>query len=236
MSGTKTIGTYHNNETAIIPYGVQYNVQVYEGNGNEFFSSSDSADVMGRTAYCNFVFVDLGLPSGTLWTRKNVGAESETDPGLYFSWGNIEGHAKDSGYNFSDSVYSGTTGKSLSASFTPGDARYDAATANLGSSYAMPTKTQFEELINSCTWTWTTKNGVSGYNVQGTNGSSIFFPAAGYYDGTTLGDSATSGYYWSTDFYSSSNARYLGFNSSSKGVSSNFRYYGLSVRAVRTSS
>ena len=62
-----------------------------------------------------------------------------------------------------------------------GNSQYDAATANWGGSWRMPKSTELKELIDNCTWTWTTQNGVNGYKVIGTNGNSIFLPAAGLY-------------------------------------------------------
>ena len=177
--------------------------------------------------------VDLGLPSGTLWADRNVGAVSVNGSGLYFSWGNTYGHAVGEGYDFSSTNYSSSIGNGLAATFTSGDARYDAARANMGGDWRMPTSTEFNELINNCTWTWTTVDGVPGYSVSG-NGNSIFLPAAGYYNRTSLYDSGSYGRYWSTGYYSSSNAYGLYFYSSSKNMNGSYRYYGQSIRAVRT--
>lgn len=236
-SGTKTVGTFYENDTFTIPYGVKWTATPHDGNV-AYQQETYTADKMAIDLYADVTgleAVDLGLPSGTLWADKNIGAANKSDAGLYFSWGNIEGHAKNSGYDFSSTNYSSTTGGSLTASFTPGDPTYDAA-ADLGGSWCMPTSTQFTELLNNCTWTWGTVNNVNGYTVSGTNGKSIFLPAAGYYNGTTLNSSGTYGYYWSTTYNDSSSALYMYFSSSSKGMYYYNRYYGQSIRAVRTSS
>ena len=76
--------------------------------------------------------------------------------------------------------------------------QYDAATANWGGTWRMPTKNELNELINNCTWTWTTQNGVKGYNVEGPNGNSIFLPAAGYRRWSSLDYAGSDGFYWSS--------------------------------------
>lgn len=86
-------------------------------------------------------FVDLGLPSGTLWAKGNICKDTdgkyyigeETDYGCYFSWGNIEGHNEGEGYNFNSKTYKSTAGNSLTSDINPDDASHDAALARLGS-------------------------------------------------------------------------------------------------------
>ena len=112
--------------------------------------------------------------------------------------------------------------------------QYDAATANWGGNWRMPTKDELNELRTNCTWTWTTQNGVNGYKVEGLNGNHVFFPAAGYRNGASLDDAGSYGYYWSStpyDYYDYF-AYYLSFNSSDHGMSGNYRGYGQSVRPV----
>ena len=99
----------------------------------------------------------------------------------------------------------------------------------------MPTKEDFKELCDNCTSEWTTRNGMKGrLFTSKTNGNSIFFPAAGYYNGTSLRNRGTSGYYWSASRNGSSYAYYLYFDSG--GVYpqyNNSRGLGFSVRAVQ---
>lgn len=177
-------------------------------------------------------YVDLGLPSGTLWATMNVGASSQSDNGLYFSWGNTEGHAKGSGYNFSESAYSSTSGSSISTNIAA-DSGYDAARVNMGGDWRMPTKEEFEELHNNCTWTWKTVSGVNGYRItSNTNSNSIFLPAVGSYSDTTLYQEGNFGHYWSSSFHSSM-YEYNAFNAN---ISSQYEdhFSGCSVRAVYT--
>ena len=179
--------------------------------------------------------VDLGL--SVKWCTHNVGAEYEYQNGSYFSWANTTAHSKGSGYDFSQATYNSTTGNSLQTNIgaTSG---YDMARANMGSPWRLPTKEEFQELYDNCTWTWTTSNGVNGYRVTskvaGYTSNSIFIPAVGYYNGTTLNAEGSGGYYWSSSFFSATNAYYLSFLSSNVyPQGSNSRYYGFSVRAVQ---
>ena len=172
-------------------------------------------------------YVDLGLPSGLKWATCNVGASSPEDYGNYYAWG--ETTTKDS-YSSSNSLTYGKTMGDIS-----GDAQYDAATANWGGSWRMPTYDEMNELRNNCTWTWTTQDGVNGYKVTSeTNGNHIFLPAAGYRYGSSLYNAGEYGYYWSSTpyEYDSRHAWGLFFYSSGQGMNYDTRYYGLSVRPV----
>ncbi len=113
-------------------------------------------------------YVDLGLPSGTLWAECNIGAKSPADYGDYFAWG--ETSTKES---YTEKTYT------VDYNITSLDAAHDAATANWGEHWRMPTAAEQEELHRECTWTWTTFHGKNGYRVTGKNGKSIFLPAAG---------------------------------------------------------
>ena len=114
----------------------------------------------------------------------------------------------------------------------------DAAHANWGGSWRMPTKAELVELRNSsnCTWTETTQNGVYGYKVTSKkNGNSIFLPAAGYCSGDYLHINAGAlGHYWLSSLYTSSSnyAYYLFFDWSYVGSGDDNRYRGKSVRPV----
>ena len=183
--------------------------------------------------------VDLGLPSGTKWADRNIGAKTPEDNGLYFSWGNVDGHEKDSGYDFgesNDGPYASTSGASLTGDI-PVNSTYDAARANLGGSWRMPTKDEFAELFNTeyTTNEWVTQNGINGLRVTSNiNGNSVFFPAAGRYYGTTLYVEGASGDYWSSSLYSQTDAYNLLFDSSDVIPQyGNYRFYGFTVRAVQ---
>ena len=132
-----------------------------------------SEDKMAISA-ANAEAVDLGLPSGTLWATYNVGATSPEEYGNYYAWGETT----------TKEVYSEDNCKTYGNQDVPediaGNKAYDAATANWGKDWRIPTKAQFDELIDNCTWTWTERNGVKGYEVTSKkNNNSIFFPAAG---------------------------------------------------------
>ena len=175
--------------------------------------------------------IDMGLPSGIQWASCNVGAERPSDLGLYFSWGNIEGHGIDEGYNFSQTVYDSTPAASIDTDLSLSQ---DAARAILGTPWRMPTDDDFQELFNNCTYLWTTLNGVNGCLLtSNVNGNSVFFPAAGYYNGSSLNSRGSYGFCWSSTYQAEAVARCVSFNSSTDiRRDSRNRYLGFSVRAV----
>ena len=194
-------------------------------------------------------WVDLGLPSGTLWATMNVGASAPEDYGDYFAWG--ETASKD---NYDWSTYKWCNGSNTTMTkycihsnygyngFTDGktelDPEDDAAYVNWGPSWRMPTTEQQRELVENCTWTWTQQNGVNGRLVTGPNGNIIFLPAAGYRWDESLYNAGSGGYYWSRTLDSSYSdyAFYLNFYSDGVYWYSGYdRNYGHSVRAVRVS-
>ena len=170
-------------------------------------------------------WVDLGLPSGLKWATCNVGAKTPEQCGNYYAWGETKPKEE---YELANSL---TYGKQMDD--ISGNAQYDAATANWGGDWRMPTKTEMEELNKNCTWEWIKQNGVKGYKVTGPNGNSIFLPAVGYFSGTTFnsgscGDSC----YWSSSDSGTSSGYYLYFDGGSRNVFGYSRYHGLSVRPV----
>lgn len=197
--------------------------------------------------------IDLGLPSCTKWACCNVGASVPEKYGDYFAWGETEGY--NSGKTTFDwSTYKWCNGSSTTMTKYCTNSSYgtvdnkkeldladDAAYVNWGPEWRMPTRTQFEELINSnyTTTTWTTRNGVSGRLITSkSNGNSIFLPAAGCRDVSSLDYVGSGGYYWSRTLYESypDGAWCLHFGSG--GIyagGGDFRYYGRSVRPVRAS-
>ena len=213
------MGKVHANTILVMYYdGTQFNV----------------IDILSQTAAAPTGFVDLALPSGLLWCEHNVGASTPYEHGLYFSWGNVEGHAEGSGYDFSDAVYAETPGAALTGN-VPVNGTYDLVRHNMGAPCRLPTVGEFQELNSNCTSEWTDEDGVAGRRFTSRiNGNSIFFPASGYYGGTTLNLRGSSGYYWSSSYHSATNAYDLGFNSSSVSpASNNGRRLGFSARAVQ---
>lgn len=178
--------------------------------------------------------IDLGL--SVKWSSFNVGACSPEEYGDYFAWGET---SPKSSYYQSNSITCGLSIEELeSRGIIDSDgqltAAYDAATANWGESWRMPTKAEQDELRTNCTWTWTAQNGVNGYKVTGPNGNSIFLPAAGYCYDTSLGSAAGSyGLYWSaTPDSGSSYAYYLYYGSDFCDWYYFYRYCGRTVRPV----
>ena len=191
-------------------------------------------------------YVDLGLPSGTLWATCNVGANSPEEYGNYFAWGETKPKSDyiwgiykyckgsyDTMTKYCTESYYGTVDNKTV--LEPSD---DAATVNWGSEWQMPSDEQFEELINSSytTKTWTTMNGKYGRKITSkSNGNSIFLPAAGYRYDTGLSNAGSYGNYWSRSLDTSYSyyAYYLYFDSSNVYTGNYYRYYGRSVRPVR---
>ena len=185
-------------------------------------------------------YVDLGLPSGLKWATCNVGANKPEDYGDYFAWGETETKTE---YSKGNSL---TLEHSVSElrrrGIVDGNNRltssHDAARANWGGSWRMPTKEELEELENKCTWIWTTQNGVKGYKVTGSNGKSIFLPAAGYRYGASLYADGSDGYCWSSspddyyvyDYYY--HAYDLHFYGGGEDVGYYDRCYGQTVRPI----
>ena len=170
-------------------------------------------------------YVDLGLLSGLKWATCNVGADSPEEYGGYYAWGETETKAE---YTQGNSV---TFGQQLSD--ISGNAQYDAATANWGGTWRMPTKDEIRELIYNCSWTPETQNGVDGFKVTGSNGNYIFIPASGYRDGSSsyiYGEC----YYWSSTphQYSSDYSYILYSDYEYQSEDMNYRYRGLTIRPV----
>ena len=177
-----------------------------------------------RTHINGHEFVDLGL--SVKWATCNVGASQPHGYGNYYAWGETETKSEYTEDN------SRTSYKNMSD--ISGNATYDAARANWGGSWRLPTKREMEELVNKCTWTWTKQSGVNGYKVTGPNGNSIFLPAAGRCGGSSRYNGGACGYYWSSTPYESGtySAYDLDFYSGNHGVSWYKRYSGRTVRPV----
>lgn len=216
------MGKVHNNTILVMQFdGSQFNVLSIES----------------QTAAAPTGFVDLALPSGLLWADHNVGAATPYEDGLYFSWGNVEGHTGTDGYDFgssNDGPYASTPGAALTGNI-PTNITYDAARHNMGAPCRMPTVGEFQELNNNCDSEWTDEDGVAGRRFTSRiNGNSIFFPAAGSRYGTALNSRGTNGLYWSASLHSQAYGFHLNFHST--GVNpANYdrRFYGFSVRAVQ---
>ena len=157
--------------------------------------------------YNGYQYVDLGLPSGTKWATMNVGASSSEQTGKYYAWGDTTGYTTEQIQNndFSASEYNPDNNESLPPYDFTGDldAKYDAATVERGINWRMPTKANYEELLdsNNTTLEWITSyNGVPGHIIKSkTNSNTIFLPAAGCATRSSLGSSLA--YMGDTDMY-----------------------------------
>ena len=212
-------------------------------------SEKQSAVLSAATGSANgHEWVDLGL--SVKWATCNVGASSPGDYGNYYAWGET---TTKTDYSWSNLKYcTDSTGDHFNKYCRTEYSKYwsgigspdnktrlemsdDAARQNWGGRWRMPTKAECEELVNKCTWTWTSQGGHNGYKVTSkTNGNSIFLPAAGYRDGSSLDDAGSDGYYWSSSLGSGDSWRACSmyFDSSSHYVLSSHRYFGRSVRPV----
>ena len=189
-------------------------------------------------------YVDLGL--SVKWATCNVGASKPEEYGDYFAWG--ETKPKEyydwSTYKWCNGDYDNLTKYCYDSWYgivdnkTVLDLSDDAARANWGGSWRMPTAEEQQELINNCTWTWTTQSGVNGYKVtskkSGYTNKSIFLPAAGLRRDSSLYYAGSDGYYVSSSLYTDGpySAYVLRFNSDYVGWLNSNRHYGFSVRPV----
>ena len=161
-------------------------------------------------------WVDLGLPSGTLWATCNVGADTPEGYGDHFAWGETEPKS-----DYSWSTYNWCNGSEKTLTKYCNNSSYgtvdykseldpedDAAYVNWGPSWRMPTKAQMVELNTQCTWVWLQQNGSYGLLVTGPNGNTLFLPAAGYHNYTWLENRGGVGYYWSRSLASVPNSAY----------------------------
>ena len=153
-------------------------------------------------------YVDLGLPSGTLWATCNVGATKPEEPGTHFAWGETQpknDYSWDTYKWCNGSAYrltkycnvSGLGDNGFADNKTELDLEDDAANANWGGDWRMPSLDQIKEIVDQCNWEWETLNGAYGRRITGPNGNSIFLPAAGWRSSTSLYDEGTGGGYWS---------------------------------------
>ncbi|MBQ3576658.1 MAG: hypothetical protein IJA28_04490, partial [Coprobacter sp.] len=142
--------------------------------------------------YNGHEYIDLGLPSGIKWATCNVGATTPEEYGDYFAWGETEPkdfynwntykHCVENGDYYSVNSYCPNSDIGVEDNRTILDAEDDAASANWGGSWRMPTKKEQEELLNNCIWSPPSQNGKSGYKIiSKINGNSIFLPAAGFF-------------------------------------------------------
>lgn len=193
-------------------------------------------------------YVDLGLPSGTLWATCNVGANLPEEYGDYFAWG--ETQPKDY-YDWSTYQYCNGGSHSLTRYCNSSAFGYngftddftvllqddDVASTNWGVDWRMPTYEEWQELYQNTTHVWTTKNGVNGQLFTSSSGDSLFLPAAGNCFKNDIRGLGGQGIYWASSLLTNcpNQARCIGFESGYYSNSYCDRLLGCSVRAVRSS-
>jgi hypothetical protein len=248
--------------TAVSPGVTEVEVVVWEA--ERYVSATVKVTVVPESKLDHDA-VDLGLPSGVKWASVNVGATRPEEFGDYYAWGETEpyyqpGHAQDetckdwrtgkeAGYDLKSyrwydgtwtkyNIYSGYGKVDNKTSFKDYNYADDAARAKWAGEWRMPSKADWDELNDYCTWTWTEQTGVKGYLVSGSSGKSIFIPAAGnreYKDKVHPGE----GYYYTSDLFVQSIANNPGFacrmqfdknGRTTKNASG--RFCGLSIRPV----
>lgn len=247
----------------VLPVGTLaqgFTLKVYNGGDEPIFSTETDNNISIVLNTVNIMpevtvvlasvheYVDLGLPSGLLWATCNVGANSPEEYGHYFAWG--ETVPKDY-YDWNTYQYCTGWESTLTKYCYQSNYGYcfftddltvllpedDAATANWGGNWRMPTKEEWQELLDNTTHTETTYNGVNGRQFTAANGNSLFFPAAGYRFRDNL-NSVDNGDYWSSSLSNvvSSDASnfYFEYGMGEYGMGGSYRRTGMSVRAVRS--
>ena len=207
--------------------------------------SVKSVDVTGSAN--GHYYVDLGLPSGTLWATCNIGANNPEDYGNYYAWGET---TTKSTYNWSTYKYANGDFNKLTKYCNKSDygdngftdnlttlqAGDDPATAKWGSGWRTPSKSQWDELFANTMNKWVTKNGVKGrLFTSKKNGKSFFLPSAGNRRDSELSYDGSYGYYWTCSLNSDFpyGAWNIYFNSDYCRVNYDNRSRGFSVRPVR---
>lgn len=199
--------------------------------------------------------VNMGLPSGLLWAEKNIGASTPyAYEGKFFSWGNTDGHVPSGSSHFGEyswgtanntEPYVSSAGAALTGNIPLSQ---DAARANLGSPWRMPTSADFQELLNNIKYInadgtevssssadkRVTVNGIVGLYLESKiNGNRLFFACSGLGYGPSWSNRGSLGYYWSSTLSSSTDGRLLFFSSGRVYTQeSYYRFYGFPVRAV----
>ena len=215
--------------------------KLFDSNGNVI--SQDTVHVAGWTPP-SYSWINLGLPSGTLWASCNVGATSPEEFGYYFSWGEtqpknyydmhnyrycsndfLSKYCNNSSYGYNGYVDNLTILQSMD----------DAAKANWGNEARTPTKTEWMELIQYTNHSFVMENGVGGYRYTGNNGASIFIPANGWKIEGEVNEVGECGSYWSSSLDTGNPLNAWSYDFDSEAISWG-RFHGFGVRPVRSPS
>ncbi len=221
-------------------YYKQTNNNNNHNNGNGESGNGGGTNTSSTGKQNGHQWVDLGL--SVKWATMNIGASSPEDYGNYYAWGETTTKSTYdwltykwcNGSYYTLTKYCTTSKWGTVDNKTTLDLKDDAAHANWGGTWRMPTVDEIKELKEKCNWEWTTQSGVNGQKVTGPNGNSIFLPAAGIRWDDRLNRAGYGGDYWSSSFCPGGDtyAYELGFNSDGTYWDDYYRSYGQSVRAV----
>lgn len=218
-------------------------IEHFATNKSTTFSTTNATIMPEKYVEKTYEYVDLGLPSGILWAKCNIGADTETDAGLYFQWGDTRGYTADqvrvdkifdwAHYKFGTrdnlTKYNSTDG------LTTLQLVDDAAYANMGEDWKVPTEVQYLELKENTTNTWVdnyNNTGVSGRLFAGTNGNTLFLPAVGAASSNVVYGISMYGLYWSANCIDDGGGDF-GFSNSYIDIDNNPRSSGYSIRGVK---
>lgn len=207
------------------------------------FSTQNATIMPEKHVEKTYEYVDLGLPSGILWAKCNIGADTETDAGLYFQWGDTRGYTADqvevdtifdwAHYKFGTrdnlTKYNSTDGLTT---LQPED---DAAYANMGEDWSVPTEVQYQELIDNTPSEWVdnyNNTGVSGRLFAGTNGNTLFLPAVGAASRNVVYGISLYGLYWSANCDENAGTNF-GISKDTIYINNNPRCSGYPIRGVK---
>lgn len=177
-------------------------------NGDEAVNVNDVTAlvdfILGKRVINGHEFVDLGLPSGTLWATQNMGASSPEQAGDYYAWGELEPKNKYSWgtYTLCDGTYTTLNKYCTNVSYGKVDNMVqlmledDAAYQQWGGLWRLPTMEQAKELKSYCTWVKDASRG--GYVLTGPNGNTLFMPLTGYMEGSNVYSTTSAGYFWTS--------------------------------------
>lgn len=219
----------------------EYHVRAYALCGEEYYYGTDRV----FATHLPYEYVDLGLPSGTLWATRNVGASTPEKFGYDYAWGETTpvnyGNYKygKGGYPLKPTKYCSKSEngyQGFTDTLTVLKRSDDVATVNCGGEWCMPTVDQWKELINNTTSKWITRKGVSGRLFKASNGNSIFLPGIGGYWANDIYVAESSIItYWSSSLYADrpTDAWCFNFDSDYIKVYHYTRDHGYSVRPVR---
>lgn len=212
-------------------------------NGDEAVNVNDVTSlvdfILGKRVISGHEFVDLGLPSGTLWATNNMGASNPDDVSEYYAWGEINAKKNFMWSNYLYCMESSTTLTRYNSDIDFGSVDNmsslvdsdDAAHVIWGGLWRIPTIEQAQELKERCSWLFNST--LNGYVVTGPNGNSIFLPVTGYIKGSTKMMSTSSAYFWTRTLSSDNPSMAYSLVFEKSGFEKYmFRYYGLPIRPV----